>query len=103
MSECGSSDQSSMVMLAAGTPRETSSTCVVKALIWGAHAPRVLSSAPAPDSLFVSDCLRRGRRKLHARARALPGFVLVNFSLHQVLQAEIGVLEDLCLSGLVLL
>jgi hypothetical protein len=47
-----------------------------RALIWGAHAPRVLAMAPSPSRTFLLRTLRRGRRNEHARARALPGFAL---------------------------
>jgi hypothetical protein len=46
--------------------------------LWGAHAPRVLFLAPSPETsarckiLERSLYIQRGRRMLHARARALP-------------------------------
>jgi hypothetical protein len=42
------------------------------AKFWGAHAPRVLRLAPSPIAPLQRQGFRRGRREMHARARALP-------------------------------
>jgi hypothetical protein len=41
------------------------------AKFWGAHAPRVLRLAPSPIAPPQRQEFRRGRRKMHAGARAL--------------------------------
>jgi hypothetical protein len=42
------------------------------ARFWGARGPRVLRLAPSPIAPFRKHEFRRGRRKMHAMARALP-------------------------------